>query len=80
MVMVRSEFIMVMVMLDELAEAYPPLAVMSELMWQVPWLTNATRPLFESTVQTPVVEPVNVIVPLPAEGVAVRVGGVSVKL
>ncbi len=47
-----------------------------EFIVQVPALTNVTAPLAESTVQILEVIPVKLILPLPAEGVAVRVGGV----
>ena len=43
----------------------------------MPAATNATSPLEELTVQTPVVELVKVLAPVPADAVAVRVGGVA---
>jgi len=46
-------------------------------MVQVPAETKATRPEDELTVQTPVVELVKVLAPVPADAVAVRVGGVA---
>ena len=49
-------------------------------MVQVPTETNATVPLDDPTVQTPVVELVKVFAPEPAEAVAVKVGGVATKL
>ena len=47
-------------------------------MVQVPTETNATVPLDDPTVQTPVVELVKVFAPEPAEAVAVKVGGVAI--
>ena len=47
---------------------------------QVPEVTNATTPVEELTVQTAVVELAKVIEPVPAEGVAVMVGGVAVAV
>jgi hypothetical protein len=46
-------------------------------MVQVPAATNATNPLEELTVQIDSVELVKVLAPVPADAVAVRVGGVA---
>jgi hypothetical protein len=46
-------------------------------MVQVPTVTKATKPVVELIVQTPVVELINVLAPVPAEAVAVIVGGVA---
>lgn len=62
----------------EVASAYVPSVATVEVSVHVPALTNATSPDELLTVQTPVVDDAYVSVPLPAEGVDVRVGGVAV--
>jgi nitrogen fixation protein len=59
------------------AASYVPSAAMEEPIVQVPAATNVTTPVLESTVQTPVVELEYVLVPVPADGVEVMVGGVA---
>ena len=67
----------VKLMFDDVADAYVESAAIETEMVQVPAETKATRPEDELTVQIEVVELVNVLVPVPADAVAVNVGAVD---
>ena len=76
-VSVREVAVIVKDLLEEVADAYPALAVIEDEIVQVPASTNVTTPLDESTVQTEVVELEYDFVPEPADGVANIVGAES---
>jgi hypothetical protein len=69
--------VVVKLILDEVADPYVESAAIEAAMVQVPTETNATKPLVELIVQIEAVELVKVLVPVPADAVAVRVGGVA---
>jgi len=74
---VRGASVRVNDTLGELTCPYVPSPEMLALTVHVPALTNVTAPEAELIVQTSVVRLVNEVVPLPADGVAVIVGGTA---
>lgn len=76
---VRDPVLTEKVRVEEVADAYPAFAAIVAEIEQSPSLTHATTPLDDPTVHTDAVELEYVMLPLPADGVADIVGGVSVR-